>query len=374
MIKQMKKITEYPLLIIIPILIFGMLFGYIFGRDVEFSDVENRYLTTCPRPAAGALADGSFMSTFETYTNEQIPFRNALIKAKAVMEMCLLKCENNDITKGKDGYLFTKVTAEDAQLSKNIQIIARFINDSGRNVAVAFAPTATQIYADKVPKGMPVLDEKSEQERLHAALAACPTAVAVDLFPIIESHKDEQLYYKTDHHWTTGTAYYAYEEICRAMNLEPVDITTLQASYAPDFYGTLFAKYKGVGVSPDTIEYYDVSVKNYETDKSTFNNLMDYSKLDIYDKYAMFLYGNYGKAIIDTDTDNHKDLIVFKDSYANCLIPFLTYNYDTITVIDLRYFGDSVSELLSANADADILMLHNYSFLNEDKHFFKLLK
>ena len=69
-----------------------------------------------------------------------------------------------------------------------------------------------------------------------------------------------------------------------------------------------------------------------------------------------------------------KKLIIFKDSYANCLIPFLTHDYEYITLIDLRYYKDSVKELVENNKDADILFINNFDFLNEDNHFYKLMK
>ena len=77
---------------------------------------------------------------------------------------------------------------------------------------------------------------------------------------------------------------------------------------------------------------------------------------------------------VDDGTDRKDELVLFKDSYSNCLIPFLTFDYDRITVVDLRYFPDSVQELLAQKPDADVLLMYNFMHFNEDNHFYKLVR
>lgn len=388
------QVFKYPLTLCVGVILVANLLGYICGTQTDFSDIENRYLTKRPAITFASLADGSFMETFETYSAEQIPFRNALVKGKSFMEMLLGKCENNGIARGEDDYLFDKTLATDDQADKNIKIIEKFIEDSGRDVVVAVAPTSVAIYPERLPKGMPVLDEASLYDSLCDELSECENAHVVDLFDVIKGHKNEDLYYRTDHHWKSMGAYYAYEAICDEIAgvhanmlsgaetnggaedyITAVDITSLTKHEANDFYGTFNAKYKGLGVPSDTIEYYDAPIDSYEADGERFESLYDESKLEIYDKYAMFMRGNPGYAKVAASNDGGgKSIIVFKDSYANCLIPYFVFNYDKIEVVDLRYFGGKVGELLSDNPDADILMLYNLSFINEDKHFFKLIK
>lgn len=370
-----KSILKYPLLLIAGIIFIGVLLGYAFETQTEFSALENRYLALRPIVTWQGIADGSFMSEFENYTNEQIPLRNSMVKAKSIAETIIGKCENNGIARGSKGYLFDKATGINPQFEKNVQMIEKFIWDSGMDVVVAVAPTSTQVNASKLPKGMPVLDETYMNDFLSDVLSGCDNAKVVDLFSTFKEYSSEDLYYKTDHHWKSMTAYYAYCDICKELDVTPVDIMQLDMNTADDFYGTFYAKYKGIRVEPDTIEYFDVPIVSYETEEGVFDSLYDTEKLNTYDKYAMFMRGNYGRATVKADNGNaDKKLIVFKDSYANCLIPYFVMNYDTIEIVDLRFFGDSVNSFLTENQDADILMLYNYSFINDDKHFFKLLK
>ena len=116
-----------------------------------------------------------------------------------------------------------------------------------------------------------------------------------------------------------------------------------------------------------------MQIETFARSDGDFDTLYDLEKLEIYDKYAMFLRGNDEICEIRANNaGNGRHLVVFKDSYANCLIPFLTYQYDTITIVDLRYYNKSVSELLSGDENAEILLLYNFSFLNEDNHFYRL--
>ena len=370
----LRNITKYPIVAIFFAVCIVFLALYIVRPQDDFSQMENRYLQKRPAVTAASLLDGSFMDSFETYTNEQIALRNVFVKCKAVMVYLTGASENDGIAKGDDGYLFDKVTATGSRFRKNIAAIRTFADGTDRDIFVAVAPTSTWINAEKLPKGMPVLDEVSCSNEMTQMLADSENAHIIYLYDALDKHRDEQLYYRTDHQWTTKGAGYAYEAIANAMGHKVQDITRYEKHEVHDFYGTHYAKYKGIFVRPDTIEYYDVPIDELVLENRTADGLMDMDKLDGYDKYAAFMYGNDGRYEVHADKGAGRDLVILKDSYANCLIPYLVLNYDSITVIDLRYFGGSVADELSKNTDADVLLLYNWTFVNEDNHFFKLNK
>lgn len=370
--KVIRSITEYPIVGIFFAVCICTLAGYLLRTQDDFSSMENRYLQKRPAVTVQGLADGSYMETFETYTNEQIPLRGFLVKCKAFFVWMTGSSENDGIAKGDDGYLFDKVNAYD-KVQKNISAMENFVKTIDRDVYIAIAPTSTWINEEKLPAGMPVLDESSCQKMLDGKLGLMENAHIIDLYGALSAHKEEQLYYRTDHHWTTRGAGYAYKETASAMGLDAKDISRYERHEVRDFYGTHYAKYKGILVEPDTIEYYDVPVKELVLSDRTVYDLMDKEKLEGYDKYAAFMYGNDGIYTIDTGNGEGKRLYILKDSYANCLIPYLVMNYDKITVIDLRYFGESVPDELSKDPDADILLLYNWTFVNDDNHFYKMV-
>ncbi len=340
----------------------------------DFSQMENRYLQKRPKVTLSALSDGSFMDSFETYTNEQIPLRNMFVKCKAACVWLTGASENDGIAKGDDAYLFDKTLATSDQFAKNVASIKSFAEGTDRDIFVAVAPTSVWVNENRLPKGMPVLDEISCSNDLTTALKDVENARMIYLYDVLAEHAKEQLYYRTDHHWTTTGAGYAYGAIADAMGFDAKDITQYEKHEANDFLGTHYSKYKGLFVESDTIEYYDVPIESLALEKQTVENLIDEEKLSGYDKYAAFMYGNDGRYVVSAPKGAGRDLIILKDSYANCLIPYLVMNYDSITAIDLRYFGGSVAEELEGNKDADVLLLYNYTFLNDDNHFYKMNK
>ena len=376
--KKLESIIKYPLTVLFAAGVCLIFVLYIVLPDVEFSSTENRFLQGRPGISWSSLSDGSFMKKFETYTDEQIPFRTIWIGMKAQSEALLCKNENNSIVLGADGYLFEKELAPSKQAGKNVETIIRFAASEavgGRNVVTAIAPTASRIYADKVPKGMPITDQSSYEKLMEIASAKQKNIVVTDMVNKLAEHRNEYLYYRTDHHWTTQGAYYAYEEVCEDLGREPVDITQLERHSIDNFFGTLYAKYKGNGCTADVIDYYDISVESYsDSDGNVYDGLYDIDAAETYDKYALFMHGNPGCGIIRSANCDNGELIVIKDSYANCLIPFLTYNYGTIITIDPRYMGDSVAQLAAEHDGADILILFNWKQFAEDKHLYKLLK
>ena len=369
--KRISCITEYPLVCVFFAVCFGMLALYLLLPQHDYSEMENRFLQMRPGISASGLADGSFMETFETYTNEQIPFRSILVRCKAVFVTLTGSSENDGIAKGDDDYLFDKVLSTSDKIPKNIAAIKNFVKSADRDVYIAIAPTSTWINADKLPTGMPVLDEASCSNDLALALKDSENAHIINLYDALCEHDDEQLFYRTDHHWTTAGAGYAYRKIAEDMGLNAYDITQYEKNVADDFRGTHYAKYKGF-VRADMIEYYDVPIKELALADRTVDNLIDREKFSGFDKYGAFMYGNDGLSVVETGRDEGRKLYIMKDSYANCLIPYLTMNYDKITVIDLRYFGGSVADKLSEDEDADILLMYNWTFVNDDNHFYKL--
>ena len=372
----MKKIfglaSSYPIVPVFATITLCMFAGYLFGTQNDFSQMENRYLAKRPGLTIGGLLDGSYMDSFESYTNEQIPLRDLLVKCKAVCVGLTGSSENNGIAKGKDGYLFDKVIAFD-KVERNIASIGQFVRSADRDVYIAIAPTSTRINEDKLPAGMPVLDEKACDKMLKEELEGVKNAHIIDLYGVLSADRDKDLYYRTDHHWTTEGAGCAYREIASAMGFEPGDIGRYKKHEVHDFYGTFYAKYKGIGIKGDTIEYYDVPIKELDLKDRTLYNLMDEEKLGTYDKYGAFMYGNDGEYTVDTGRGDGRRLIILKDSYANCLIPYLVMNYDKIRVMDLRYFGGNVSEALAEDSEADILLMYNWTFVNDDNHFYRLV-
>ena len=227
-------------------------------------------------------------------------------------------------------------------------------------------PTPAYLLRDDLPANAPLFDAEGCFDMLLADFAA----EAIDLRAALTPNAAE-MYYRTDHHWTTQGAQTAYGAWCaatghtdRSWRLETVSTT---------FRGTLYSKvllpdspYDTVAITPDA------AIRSMDCDGAVSGSLYDMAALEEKDHYKVFMGGNYAKVVIDTGAATGKSLLVVKDSFANSFLPFLVKDYDTITVLDLRYFREGVQPL--ADEATDVLVLYELTNFAADKNLYKLNK
>lgn len=348
-------------------------------KEQDFSELENRILATKPILSVQTLLDGSFGNDFETYLADQFPFRANFIALKANSERALQKKENNGVFLGKDGYLLQEFDAPDMERTYRN---AGYINDLAEhfNVYMLLAPTATKVLEDKLPLFASPYDEGQYISDFYNALSD-----KVHKVPVLEALQKEtstsnQLYYKTDHHWTTLGAYYAYRSFCETANITPTALKDFNIETVSNtFYGTLFSKGNFTFAKPDSIQvFYPKEKENlsitYELEEKVTDTLYDFSHLETKDKYSLFLDGNHPLIRIQTNAQTNRKLLILKDSYANCFIPFLTAHYDEIHIIDLRLATFPIQTYAKENAIDDILLLYNVQNFSAEGKFSLLLK
>ena len=386
---MLQYISRVKFTLIFSMMVVSAFIGYLFSADSVFSERENRFLTARPAITLSGLADGDFMDRFELYTTERLPLRDVFVSLKAAFGEMIVKNENNGIVRGRDGYLFEKLVAPDPQLEKNRASVLNMVKQTDREITVCIIPNSFEILKDKLPAGFPNISEEDFIRSFYDELGECGNVHTIDMYEALRGHEDEYIYYRSDHHWTTDGAYLGYLKLHEQLkgSYSPPGTRDINAGISPfayqrnevpGFLGTYYSKYRGVfGDHTDILTYYDIPVASYISGGIGYDSLYDLEKLDVYDKYAMFMRGNEGVAVVesvDDGTDRKDELVLFKDSYSNCLIPFLTFDYDRITVVDLRYFPDSVQELLAQKPDADVLLMYNFMHFNEDNHFYKLVR
>lgn len=237
--------NKLPLILGITFVIYisGFFALQLVAKDQTFSELENRNLATRPDFTIEGLLDGTFTKDFETFVADQFPLRNQFISVKSNTEHLLQKKENNGVYIGADHYFLQNFTKPDMDLArKNAGYISNLAEDF--NVYVALAPTATKILADKLPNFATPYDEGIFINDFYSALS--DKVHKVPLLSTLQNHKDEAIYYKTDHHWTTLGAYYGYVAFCETAGLTPLALedfnieTVMIASMALSFQrGTL---------------------------------------------------------------------------------------------------------------------------------------
>ncbi|HHX73772.1 MAG TPA: hypothetical protein GX699_02560, partial [Firmicutes bacterium] len=221
--------------------------------DKPFSAAERRMLAEKPVPTVANLLSGRFGEAAEKYLADHFPLREMWLRLKTEAERACGKKEQHDVYFGRDGYLLQKAQGARAEiLAANLAALNSFARETEARIYLLVAPVAVQVYPDKLPPFAP-----RELDGLSAAVkkGLDRRVTVIDPLPFFLAQKDEGLFYRTDHHWTTRGAYYAYLAAGEALGyqgLSPEAFRTEVAAAA--FYGTLAARSGRRDVPPDRIE------------------------------------------------------------------------------------------------------------------------
>lgn len=333
-------------------------------RDRDFSENENRKLAQRPAFSMAALADGSYLSDLTTYYSDQFFARDGWITLRLREDQLLGRKESGGVYLGKDGYLLAKPETPDAAaLERTTDAIISFAAaHTDVSMRMMLVPDAAAVISDKLPRNAPVRDQLADIAAVEAQLGS-----AVQFLPITDTlfqHAGEEIYYRTDHHWTSLGAYYAFSAAAGDMG-----ITALVSDYqvytvSDSFQGTLSSK-SGSHSSRDKIQVYvpqgteSEYYVNYPDTQTKSASLYVSRCLEDKDQYTVFFGGNHPVVEIHTTCGNGKSLLVFKDSYANCFMQFLTPYYEHIVMIDPRYYYDDLETVFNAYGITDVLFLYS---------------
>lgn len=342
--------------------------------DLELSENENRTLQQRPKLTLSALADGSYMKKFETYLSDQFPNRDGLISFHSFFATLTGHREENGVYLGRRGFLFEKQTPlnEDV-LQKTTDAINTFLErEKHAKSAMILAPNSSYVLQKYMPYHLHEDDQKQQ-------LTAVKNALQGDKFSWISVLKAYEkvedpttLYYRTDHHWTTLAAQRAFLSLSSKWELGAKSSQFTMEPVSDRFSGTLASSY-GERKIKDVLYVcapkkangtYTVS---YPTQGKVTASVFDTSKLEQKNQYEVFLGGNFDKIEITTTAESEDTLLLFKDSFANCLIPMLTPYFSKIVVIDPRYFSDSLGDVLEDTDFTHVLFVYNLNTFLADK-------
>lgn len=360
------KITGVFLAVILLVTVINL-----FTKDKTYSETENRMLAGKPELTLANLASGKFMTDMEDYVTDQFFMRDQWIGLKLLQDILLGKKESNGVYIGKEGTLLEiQDTPDMVSVDKNLEAIKAFgQRHSDLNTVMTLVPNAAYICEQLRPLGAPVRDQGEDIS--HAKEVVGMSVNFVDLTETMTAHKEEQIYYKTDHHWTSLGAKYAFDTLAASLGIaNPAkEYTVYPVSHT--FSGTLASK-SGYNKSEDTIEIYVPKTTNISymveyVDEAVKSSSMYVSDaLEQKDQYEVFFGGNHTRVDISTPITENKNLLILKDSYANCFIQFLTPYFRTITMIDARYYYDDIDKLIKDNGITDILILYNVNTFMTD--------
>lgn len=339
--------------------------------DRLFSETENRVLASRPEFTLEALFREDYTQAYEDYLTDQFVSRDRWIAIKTYMDIALQKKEINGVYLGSDGYLIEQHLPEDysaVQEAKKIALLEKLVWEW--DALVMLVPTADNILTDKLPGYAPYYDEKKLLDQIAERIG--PEHYA-DVYSVLQEHADEEIYYRTDHHWTSLGAGYGYRAWARLTDRREDRYSADKMELvAEGFLGTLHSKVN-LEMAGDPIYYFPETERRqakvtYDL-KETAEGCYKESYLDTKNKYGFFLDDNHAFLDIETGYPNGKVLFVIKDSYANCFVPLLVPHYERIYVLDPRYFRGRLFEFMRSyepERGMDVLVLYNcIHFLEE---------
>ena len=366
-----NKIIDRFLMVFFIFAIFLIMIINILTKDKSFSKIENRTLTTMPKFTISSFMNGDFSEDFSSYINDNFAGRNGFLSIKTSFEKLLGKTKINSVYLGKKNYLIQSFTeASEEETSAKINAINSFFNEhSNLNTNIMLVPTATKVLEEYLPPFSVNDDELAFIDKVFSELNE--SIIKINPYNALYENKDNYVYYKTDHHWTSNGAYIAYTEFCKALGLTAKSKDEFDIVNVTDkFYGSLSSKIGVLGNTSDSIELYvpkySPMVVNYISEQFKSSTLFKSEALNTKDKYEVFTGGNHPLINIKSTGDPSKKLLLIKDSYANCFLPFLTSHYGEIFVVDLRYYYDNINTLIENNSITDLLFLFNANTFNSD--------
>ena len=362
--------------VIFMVLLLGLAGKEALSHQRTYSTVEKRELQTRPEISITKVLDGRFQKKYESYLRDQFPGRDHWVSFQTDMELFMGKNEIHNVYIGKNHYLlehYTEKEFDPQQISKNLQALEKFVGKAKQNadVHVMMVPTKSWVLREKLPAFAPHYKEQKFYDALQQKLEKEDVLISVE--PVLDAHKEEEIYYRTDHHWTTLGAWYAYEQYTKAVggDLQRAQGKKKFRCISKDFYGTTYAKIN-YARQADKIEIYEPADKLrvvYNMGEKKTKTLYDVSFLKTADQYSVFTGGNQAVLEITGGIKNGKTLLLIKDSFANSILPFLAEDYEKLVVVDLRQLNVSGDRLLEMFSPTDILILYNSAQFAQDKEF-----
>ena len=372
---RQRKVQEKLVGIIFILTLFLFLIINVIVPDREKSVQENRMLATKPKFRLSSLISGDYDEKFEAYMDDQFVGRDMWRKLKVTVDRIGGSRLENGVYIGTNGQLLEQIeVADENHLAANIKAIKSFSESQSKiPVRMMLVPDAANVLNHSLPSLAKPEDQTQMFSMVRKDLG--DSVEWIDVSTELNKHKTEKIYYKTDHHWTTLGAFYAFQAAAPSLGIEG-DLSGKYVSYAvSDSFNGMLASKSGVNLGEkEQIDIYVPTeedtdlIVDYVDEGKRSTSLYDSSKLKEKDQYTVFLVGNSSLLDIRTVSTSTKRLLLVKDSFANSFIPFLTPYYREIVVVDPRYYSGTINDLMDSYRISEVLFLYSGNTFFKDNN------
>ena len=284
---------------------------------------------------------------------------------------------------GSAGYeMYNYVGSLAEKYQSTVNAVADSLSGVSQVYAMAIPLSSGITLPDELFSDIPGSDQAQAEKDILAGMGQ--NVKTIPLHDVMMSHRTEYIYFRTDHHWTALGAYYAYVQFCTAKGITPHNLSDYEVSQFPGFLGSFYndgGKPDAMRNDPDTVNAYHpvsatASMKYGDNENSTLTGgqvIFDESTASASLKYGTFIMGDNPFTVIENpEVSNGESCIVVKESFGNAFVPFLVDHYQTVYVVDYRYYSGSVTQLARDKGVKDVLFVNNLSAIRGSYQMGKL--
>lgn len=363
-----KKITAVIVLVFMGILSLLMLFG------------KSKSSEKFPEVTLSSIYDGSFFSSLEKYSAERSGIRSEMMQMKSKISSSMGESLVNGVYIDNERLLDAEISDREVSFDAVSQLNT-FAKSYDGTVYLAAIPTSSGVYGEKLPSYLLGNPESQQISSLYEMLSG--DVRKIDAYNILKMLNDNYIYFRSDTKWTSYGAYCVYRTVIQKLGFLPTPYDKYTIRHVTDeFRGNLYDRTMYSDTNADLLDIYEyhggaeaVSCTAYDNEGNQHEiELYDMDKLNSAYKYDMYL-GNEAPVIeIESSIGNMKKLLVIKDSYADCFIPFLLQHYNTITVVSPEYMDRSLGQYIDLSDYEQVLILFGIENIGNEKLFANISK
>ncbi|MBR4458987.1 MAG: hypothetical protein IKS31_08515 [Clostridia bacterium] len=298
-------------------------------------------------PEHAALNDWHFDRETESFLSDRVPFRRALVALDSGVNALTGRRTQLEAWYVGGAVVEKPVHRTVSDVEQQLSAFAKFADATGKPWLVLTPPSHGWLLRGSMPALM-----ARQYEDETAAYAAMAENDHVVQMPAAFSDDPRRMYYATDHHWTLDGAWQAYLALGERLGYEPLTMENFRITRYEGFHGTTLSSSGLPALWSDTIVCAEpdgpvkLTILNRDGQLETYDRLLFPEKTETVDGYGVYLQDNYGLLMIENDSAPEGTLMVYKDSFANCLLPMLSAHYSRIVVADMRLIKGGYTSIM----------------------------
>lgn len=390
----------------------------------SYSEVEKRELKKFPKFTFSSFASGDYFDEIGLWFSDTFPLRDGFVSLNTKInntfgintvqvhgevqqgdEIPEVNSQEQSTTTDSSQVESTAPPEPQPQLPAVEQLGAMLIIDNAAYEYYNFNQAVSQNYSAAVNRAATILDGKSKVYNMIIPTSMAitlpesfsgstnssdqkkaidymyslmsPAVNKINVYDTLLSHKDEYIYFRTDHHWTSLGAYYAYRELMTAKGAVPAELSAFKEYKYDGFLGSFYAESgqkASLGNTPDYVLAYEPLQTQFirtfmpgtMPEGKDYHIVANGDKLSAANKYLTFVCGDHPYGIITNPqiTDGSSCLVI-KESFGNAMVAYLTQNYQNVYVVDYRYinqvFPGTLRQFVDERQIQDVIFVNNIS-------------